>query len=209
MYVEILDLMSPFVHMMAVPGSAGEDVDMLTDAGVPGAGMFVSGDDGTDENKYFWFHHTNADTIEHVQNNDLKQCIGTVAALTYVIGETALGGRVSARLDGACACSEEWTSLAVREGMALPGMPANSCPIALYLLRRNSTCLTAIFVVVAAAARTFLLRALFFFASRYIRSCSSAQDSKKNMGLVYFLRQLSPAYGSNNARLGGGIHSSY
>ena len=73
--------------MMVVPGSAGEDVDQLTDAGVPGAGMFVAGDGGTDDDKYFWWHHTNADTIEHVEINDLKQCVGAVAALTYVVAE--------------------------------------------------------------------------------------------------------------------------
>ena len=40
-----------------------------------------------DPNKYFWFHHTNADTVNHVDLGDFRQCLGTVASLAYVVAD--------------------------------------------------------------------------------------------------------------------------
>jgi carboxypeptidase Q len=41
----------------------------------------------SDENQYFWYHHTNADTIDHIDMDDFNLCLGTFASVAYVIAD--------------------------------------------------------------------------------------------------------------------------
>ena len=49
--------------------------------GVPGMGLNV---DGT---KYFWYHHTDADTIDKLDPHDLALCVATMAIMAYVVAD--------------------------------------------------------------------------------------------------------------------------
>lgn len=84
---EIANLMTRYVHLNVAYGDPGADVEELAAAGVPGVGLEVAGDNGADKDRYFWYHHTNADTMEHVDPHELQLCTGTTAALAYVVAD--------------------------------------------------------------------------------------------------------------------------
>ena len=64
-----------------VKGGGEADIGPLLAAGVPGAGLEV---DGT---RYFWFHHTNADTPDKLDPRDVARCVATMAVYAYVLAE--------------------------------------------------------------------------------------------------------------------------
>ncbi len=62
-------------------GESEADVEPLLDAGVPVAGLHV---DGT---RYFWYHHTTADTPDKLDPRDVARCVAVFAVYAYVIAE--------------------------------------------------------------------------------------------------------------------------
>jgi carboxypeptidase Q len=64
-----------------VRGGAGADVGPIVALGVPGLGLNV---DGT---KYFWYHHTEADTIEKLDAHEMALCVATMAVMAYVVAD--------------------------------------------------------------------------------------------------------------------------
>jgi carboxypeptidase Q len=62
-------------------GGGGADIGPMQALGVPGMGLNV---DGT---KYFWYHHTNADTIDKLDPHDVALCVATMAVMAYVIAD--------------------------------------------------------------------------------------------------------------------------
>jgi len=62
-------------------GESEADVEPLLDAGVPVAGVHV------DETRYFWYHHTNADTPDKLDPRDVARCVAVFAVYAYVVGE--------------------------------------------------------------------------------------------------------------------------
>ena len=49
------------------------------ETGVPG--MSLSTDD---QGKYFWYHHSPADTFDKVDKQDFKQCVAAIAVTLYL-----------------------------------------------------------------------------------------------------------------------------
>lgn len=80
---EVADLLRPELDITVTSGGAGADVEPLTQAGVPGAGLQTVGS----SELYFNYHHTNADTIDHVDDGEFRDCVGTFAAVAYVIAD--------------------------------------------------------------------------------------------------------------------------
>ena len=66
-----------------VKGGAGADVGPIVALGVPGLGLNV---DGT---KYFWYHHTEADTVDKLDPNEMARCVATMAVMAYVVADMA------------------------------------------------------------------------------------------------------------------------
>ena len=66
-----------------VKGGGGADIAPIMALGVPGLGLNV---DGT---KYFWYHHTEADTIDKLDPNDLARCVAAMAVMAYVVADMA------------------------------------------------------------------------------------------------------------------------
>ncbi|MBO6524260.1 MAG: M20/M25/M40 family metallo-hydrolase [Balneolaceae bacterium] len=62
-------------------GGGGADIGPLMRGGVPGMGLRVNGD------KYFWFHHTDADTIDKLNIDDFNECVATMAAFAYGVAD--------------------------------------------------------------------------------------------------------------------------
>ena len=64
-----------------VKGGGGADIGPIMALGVPGLGLNV---DGT---KYFWYHHTEADTIDKLDRNDMARCVAAMAVMAYVAAD--------------------------------------------------------------------------------------------------------------------------
>jgi carboxypeptidase Q len=64
-----------------ITGGGGSDVEQLAPAGVPVMQLTVEG------SKYFWFHHTTADTPDKVNPKELSQCAAAMAVMAYVVAD--------------------------------------------------------------------------------------------------------------------------
>jgi carboxypeptidase Q len=49
--------------------------------GVPGMGLAV---DGT---RYFWYHHTDADTIDKLDPAEVAKCVAALAVMAYIVAD--------------------------------------------------------------------------------------------------------------------------
>jgi carboxypeptidase Q len=62
-------------------GGGGEDIRPIMERGVPGMGLNV---DGT---RYFWFHHSDGDTVDKLDPREVAQCVATLAVMAYVVAD--------------------------------------------------------------------------------------------------------------------------
>lgn len=62
-------------------GGGGADIGPIMQRGVPGMGLVV---DGT---RYFWYHHTEADTVDKLDPHEMALCVATMAVMAYVIAD--------------------------------------------------------------------------------------------------------------------------
>jgi carboxypeptidase Q len=62
-------------------GGGGADIGPIMREGVPGMGLRVDG------SKYFWYHHTNADTWDKLDKDEFNQCVATMAVMAYVVAD--------------------------------------------------------------------------------------------------------------------------
>jgi carboxypeptidase Q len=63
------------------PGEGEADVEPILALGVPGFALDV------DASRYFWYHHTQADMLDAVNENDLRRCVAAMAVLVYALAE--------------------------------------------------------------------------------------------------------------------------
>ena len=64
-----------------IRGEGEADIGPLLTAGVPGAGLEV------DDARYFWYHHTDADTPDKLDPHDVAKCVAVMAVYAYVLAE--------------------------------------------------------------------------------------------------------------------------
>jgi carboxypeptidase Q len=62
-------------------GGGGADIGPIMALGVPGMGLNV------EDSKYFWYHHTDADTADKLSPHDVALCVATMAVMAYVIAD--------------------------------------------------------------------------------------------------------------------------
>ena len=62
-------------------GGGGADIGPLMRTGVPGMGFSV---DGT---RYFWYHHTDSDTLDKLDPDEVALCVATFAVMAYVVAD--------------------------------------------------------------------------------------------------------------------------
>jgi carboxypeptidase Q len=62
-------------------GAGEADLSPLIEAGVPALGLRLK------PNNYFWFHHTDADTVDKVDPQALRRCTAALAAMAYALAE--------------------------------------------------------------------------------------------------------------------------
>jgi carboxypeptidase Q len=49
--------------------------------GVPGLGLQVDG------SRYFWYHHTHADTVDKLNPEELNRCVAAMAIMAFVAAD--------------------------------------------------------------------------------------------------------------------------
>ncbi len=63
------------------PRGGGADIGPIMQLGVPGMGLQV---DGT---RYFWYHHTEADTIDKLDPHEVSLVVAAMAVMAYVVAD--------------------------------------------------------------------------------------------------------------------------
>ena len=78
---EVARLLEP-IGANAVGGEGGgADIGAIMKDGAPGAGLNVEG------SKYFYYHHTNADTLDKIDPKDLNLCVAALAVVAYIVAD--------------------------------------------------------------------------------------------------------------------------
>lgn len=62
-------------------GGGGADIGPIMRLGVPGMGLNVEG------SRYFWYHHTDADTIDKLDMREFLECVASLTVMAYVVAE--------------------------------------------------------------------------------------------------------------------------
>jgi carboxypeptidase Q len=58
------------------------DITPLVERGVPGLGLDV------DRSRYFWFHHSDGDTLDKLDPAEMSRCVAALAVMAYVAADT-------------------------------------------------------------------------------------------------------------------------
>ncbi|MDQ3427892.1 MAG: M28 family peptidase, partial [Gemmatimonadota bacterium] len=64
-----------------VEESPEADIGPLVERGVPGVGLDV---DGT---RYFWYHHSDGDTLDKLDPAEVARCVAVMAVMAYVVAD--------------------------------------------------------------------------------------------------------------------------
>ena len=78
---QIGGLLAPLNAGEIKKGCRGADVMRLIVGGVPVMHLEV------DRERYFWFHHTHADTIDKLDVNEFNQCVASMAVMAFVAAD--------------------------------------------------------------------------------------------------------------------------
>jgi carboxypeptidase Q len=82
---QIGGLLAPLGAGEIKKGCRGADVMRLIGGGVPVMHLEV------DRERYFWFHHTHADTIDKLDRHEFNRCVASLAVMTFVAADWASG----------------------------------------------------------------------------------------------------------------------
>ncbi|MGF1669069.1 MAG: M28 family metallopeptidase [Balneolaceae bacterium] len=77
-------LLEPIESGEVLRGGGGADISPLMRDGVPGMGLV------TDRSKYFWYHHTNADTIDIIDREEFNMNVATMALFAFIVADMDL-----------------------------------------------------------------------------------------------------------------------
>lgn len=78
---EVGRLLEPIEADTITRGGGGADIAPMRAHGVPLMGLAV------DPEKYFWYHHTDADTMDKLDPDELARCVAAMAVMAYVVAE--------------------------------------------------------------------------------------------------------------------------
>jgi len=79
--LDIASLLDPIGAGTITNWGRAADVAPLNDNGVPVMSLNV------DNSKYFWYHHTNADTFDKIDFREFNNCIAAMAIMSYVVSD--------------------------------------------------------------------------------------------------------------------------
>jgi carboxypeptidase Q len=78
---DIASLLSGIGATTAVAGGPEADVGPLTQRGVPAVSPIV---DGT---RYFWYHHSEGDTMDKLNPREMAECVALMAVMAYIAAD--------------------------------------------------------------------------------------------------------------------------
>ena len=81
MAADIATLLAPIGADSATSGGGGADTAPIGALGVPTMSPTV---DGT---RYFWYHHSSADTIDKLDPQEMAECVALMAVFAYVVAD--------------------------------------------------------------------------------------------------------------------------
>jgi carboxypeptidase Q len=78
---EIGRLLGPIGADTITRPGGGADIGPLMALGVPGMGLQVDGA------RYFWYHHTDSDTIDKLDPSEVARCVAALAVMAFVVAD--------------------------------------------------------------------------------------------------------------------------
>lgn len=78
---EIANLLGETGATRVIEGGGGADTSPLLDKGVPVMEL------QTAHEKYFWYHHTRADTLDKLDRHEFNLCVASLAAMAYIVAD--------------------------------------------------------------------------------------------------------------------------
>jgi carboxypeptidase Q len=78
---EIGRLLEPIGAGTVQRGGGGADIGPMMERGMPGMGLNV------EPTEYFWYHHTDADTLDKLDPEEVARCVATMAVMAYVVAD--------------------------------------------------------------------------------------------------------------------------
>lgn len=81
MAADIASLLAPIGADSASAGGGGADTAPIGALGVPTMSPTVDG------RRYFWYHHSNADTIDKLDPREMAECVALMAVVSYVVAD--------------------------------------------------------------------------------------------------------------------------
>jgi carboxypeptidase Q len=79
--LDICQLLKPINANQLLWGAGGADISKMQPDGVPIMDL------ADDMSRYFWYHHTEADTVDKVDSHELNLCTATMAVMAYVVAD--------------------------------------------------------------------------------------------------------------------------
>ena len=78
---DIGTLLKPIQSGVITKGGGGADIGPIMAEGVPGMGLTVESE------KYFWYHHTAADTWDKLNIQEFNQFVASMAVMSFVVAD--------------------------------------------------------------------------------------------------------------------------
>jgi carboxypeptidase Q len=79
--LEIGRILDPIGAGAITRGGGGADIGPMMERGMPGMGLNV------DPTRYFWYHHTDADTLDKLDPDEVARCVAAMAVMAYVVAD--------------------------------------------------------------------------------------------------------------------------
>lgn len=77
----IARLLAPIDATIVAPDGGGADIGPLMERGVPGMAPLVDG------SRYFWYHHTDADTVDKLDPDEVARVTAVMAVMAFVVAD--------------------------------------------------------------------------------------------------------------------------
>ena len=78
---QVATLLAPLQADAIERGGGEADIGPLMERGVPGMGL------RTVDERYFWYHHTQGDTLDKLDPEELARCVAVMAVVAYVVAD--------------------------------------------------------------------------------------------------------------------------
>jgi carboxypeptidase Q len=78
---QIGKILDPIGAGAVTRGGGGADIGPMMALGMPGMGLNV------EPTRYFWYHHTDADTLDKLNPEELARCVAAMAVMAYVVAD--------------------------------------------------------------------------------------------------------------------------